>query len=55
MTLTNVAFFPSYTWANPSITSLEKQVLFNDLTGEMGVLTWNLLSAGLRFQQTHAS
>ena len=40
MTLTNVAFFPSYTWANPSVTSLEKQMLiplFGDHPLEMGM------------------
>ena len=40
MTLTNVAFFPSYTWANPTITSLEKQMLvplFGDHPLEMGM------------------
>jgi len=40
MTLTNVAFFPSYTWANPTITSLEKQMLvplFGDHPPEMGM------------------
>ncbi|HTZ83185.1 MAG TPA: di-heme enzyme [Candidatus Acidoferrales bacterium] len=40
MTLTNVAFSPSYTWANPLITSLEKQMLvplFSDFPLEMGM------------------
>ncbi len=40
MTLTNVAFFPSYTWANPTVTSLEKQMLiplFGDHPLEMGM------------------
>ena len=40
MTLTNVAFYPSYTWANPSIRSLEKQMLvplFSDHPLEMGM------------------
>jgi cytochrome c peroxidase len=27
MTLTNVAYLPSYTWANPTLTTLEKQLL----------------------------
>ena len=40
MTLTNVAFFPSYTWANPTVKSLEKQMLiplFGDHPLEMGM------------------
>jgi len=40
MTLTNVAFLPSYTWANPLITSLEKQMLiplFSDHPLEMAM------------------
>jgi cytochrome c peroxidase len=40
MTLTNVAYLSSYTWANPSITSLEKQMqipLFSDHPLEMGM------------------
>jgi cytochrome c peroxidase len=40
MTLTNVAYLPSYTWANPQITSLEKQMLiplFSDHPLEMGL------------------
>jgi len=41
MTLTNVAYLPSYTWANPSITSLERQMLiplFGDHPLEMGMV-----------------
>ena len=41
MTLTNVAYFPSFTWANPIITSLEKQMLiplFGDHPLEMGMV-----------------
>jgi len=40
MTLTNVAYLPSYTWANPLITSLEKQMLlplFSDHPLEMAM------------------
>jgi cytochrome c peroxidase len=40
MTLTNVAFFPTYTWANPLLTSLERQMqvpLFGDHPIEMGM------------------
>ncbi len=40
MTLTNVAFLSSYTWANPKITTLEKQILiplFSDHPLEMGM------------------
>lgn len=40
MTLTNVAYFPSYTWANPLLTTLEKQMqvpLFSDHPIEMGM------------------
>jgi cytochrome c peroxidase len=40
MTLTNVAYLPSYTWANPQLTSLEKQMLvplFSDHPLEMGL------------------
>jgi cytochrome c peroxidase len=40
MTLTNVAFRPSYTWANPSMKSLEQQMLlplFSDHPIEMGM------------------
>lgn len=40
MTLTNVAYLSSYTWANPQITSLEKQMLiplFSDHPIEMGM------------------
>ena len=41
LTLTNVAYLPSYTWANPLITSLEKQMLiplFSDHPLEMGMV-----------------
>ena len=41
MTLTNVAYFPTYTWANPNITSLERQMLvplFGDHPLEMGMV-----------------
>ena len=41
MTLTNVAYYPTYTWANPIITSLEKQMLvplFGDHPLEMGMV-----------------
>jgi cytochrome c peroxidase len=41
MTLTNVAYLPSYTWANPTITSLEKQMLiplFTEHPVEMGMV-----------------
>jgi cytochrome c peroxidase len=41
MTLTNVAYFPSYTWANPLIKSLERQMLlplFADHPLEMGMV-----------------
>ncbi len=40
MTLTNVAFLSSYTWANPLLTSLEKQMqvpLFSEHPLEMGM------------------
>jgi cytochrome c peroxidase len=40
MTLTNVAYLPSYTWANPALTTLEKQMLlplFGDHPLEMGM------------------
>jgi cytochrome c peroxidase len=40
MTLTNVAYLPSYTWANPLINSLEKQMLiplFSDHPLEMAM------------------
>lgn len=40
MTLTNVAYFPTYTWANPLLTTLEKQTqvpLFSDHPIEMGL------------------
>ncbi len=40
MTLTNVAYLPSYTWANPQIKSLERQMLlplFGDHPLEMGM------------------
>ncbi len=40
MTLTNVAYLSTYTWANPRITSLEKQMLiplFSDHPLEMGM------------------
>jgi len=40
MTLTNVAYLPSYTWANPTITTLERQMLvplFSDHPLEMGM------------------
>ncbi len=40
MTLTNVAYLSSYTWANPQLTSLEKQMLvplFSDHPLEMGL------------------
>ena len=40
MTLTNVAYLPSYTWANPLLTSLEQQMqvpLFGDHPIEMGM------------------
>jgi len=41
MTLSNVAYLPSFTWANPIITSLEKQMLiplFGDHPLEMGMV-----------------
>lgn len=41
MTLTNVAYYPTYTWANPIITSLERQMLvplFGDHPLEMGMV-----------------
>ena len=41
MTLTNVAYFPSYTWANPGLTTLEKQMqvpLFSDHPVEMAMM-----------------
>ena len=41
MTLTNVAYLSSYTWANPLITSLEKQMqipLFSEHPLEMGMV-----------------
>jgi cytochrome c peroxidase len=41
MTLTNISYFPSYTWANPSLGSLEKQIqipLFSDHPIEMGMM-----------------
>jgi cytochrome c peroxidase len=40
MALTNVAYLPSYTWSNPSLTTLEKQMLvplFGDHPIEMGM------------------
>jgi cytochrome c peroxidase len=40
MTLTNVAYLSSYTWANPQLTTLEKQMLvplFSDHPLEMGL------------------
>ena len=40
MSLTNVAFNASYTWADPAVTLLEKQIhipLFNDAPVEMGL------------------
>ncbi len=40
MTLTNAAFLPSYTWANPLLTTLEKQLqipLFSEHPLEMGM------------------
>ena len=41
MTLTNVAYYPTYTWANPNITLLERQMLvplFGDHPLEMGMV-----------------
>ena len=41
MTLTNAAYYPTYTWANPIITSLERQMLvplFGDHPLEMGMV-----------------
>jgi len=41
MTLANVAYYPTYTWANPIITSLERQMLvplFGDHPLEMGMV-----------------
>jgi len=41
MALTDVAYFPTFTWANPNITSLEKQMLiplFGDHPLEMGMV-----------------
>ena len=41
MPLANVVFFPSYTWANPNVTSLENQMLiplFGDHPLEMGMV-----------------
>lgn len=41
MTLANVAYFSSYTWANPSLSSLERQMeipLFSDHPIEMGMM-----------------
>jgi len=57
MTLTNVAYFSSYTWANPSLKTLEKQMevpLFSDHPVEMGMMGHDQqLIASLRKDSTY--